>query len=166
MELLETKQEFIEMRAKGYSFEKIALKLGKAKQTLIDWSKELEEEIANRRALELDLLYESFYLYKENRLRMFGELLGKIKEELSSRDLSDVATDKLLDLFLKYENQIKDEIVEPIYRTTKEIKEAKEERELLSGDIDLSKLSEEDLRELLRIQDKMRGASERSLKVG
>ena len=59
MELIDTKERFIEMRAKGYSFDKIALELGKAKQTLIDWSKELQDEIANRKALELEALYET-----------------------------------------------------------------------------------------------------------
>jgi hypothetical protein len=166
MEILETKQRFIELRAKGWSFDKIAIETGKAKQTLIDWSKELEEEIANCKALELELLYESYYLYKENRLRMFGELISRIKEELANRDLSEVPTDKLLDLLLKYENQIKEEIKEPVFKSSQEIEEAREERELLSGDINLSNLSDEDLRDLQRIQDKMRGIPGKALKVG
>jgi len=166
MEILETKQRFIELRAKGYSFDKIAIEMGKSKQVLIDWSKDLEEEIANCKAIELDILYEKYYLYKENRLQMFGELIQNIKKELSNRDLSDVPTDKLLDLFLKYENQIKEDIKEPIFRSSKEIAEAKEERDIMRGDIDLGKLSEEDLRELQRIQDKLRGVSQKSLKVG
>ena len=43
MELLQTKERFIELRAKGWSFDKIAKETGKAKQTLIDWSKELQD---------------------------------------------------------------------------------------------------------------------------
>lgn len=65
MELLETKERFIELRAKGWSFDKIAKEIGKAKQTLIDWSKELQDEIANRKALELEALYETYYLQRE-----------------------------------------------------------------------------------------------------
>ena len=34
MELLQTKERFIELRAKGWSFDKIAKEIGKAKQTL------------------------------------------------------------------------------------------------------------------------------------
>jgi hypothetical protein len=166
MEILETKQKFIELRAKGYSFDKIARELGKSKQVLIDWSKDLEEEIANCKAIELDLLYEKYYLYKENRLQMFGELIQGIKEELSNRDLSDVPTDKLLDLLLKYENQIKEDIKEPIFKSSKEIEEAKEERYLISGDMALESLSDEDLRELERIQSKMKGLNSKALKVG
>lgn len=121
MEVIETKEKFITLRAKGWSFDKIAKELGKAKQTLIDWSKELEGEIANLKAEELEALYETYYLQRENRLQTFGAMLTKIKEEIERRDLSDVSTDKLLDLFLKYNNQVKEEIVEPSYKSSLEI---------------------------------------------
>ena len=132
MELLQTKERFIELRAKGWSFDKIAKEIGKAKQTLIDWSKELQDEIANRKALELEALYETYYLQRESRLQTFGAMLTKIKKEVESRDLSDVPTDKLLDLFLKYNNQVKEEIVEPIYKSSQEIKEDELDKELLN----------------------------------
>lgn len=133
MELIEVKQRFIELRAQGMSFDKIAQELGKAKQTLIDWSKELEEEIANYKALELEALYESYYLLKEARLKQFGGIVNKLTEELQSRDLSDVPTDKLLDLYLKYSDKVKEEIVEPSFKTSEEIRENKIDRELLNG---------------------------------
>jgi restriction endonuclease Mrr len=131
METTELKERFIGLRAKGWSFDKIAKETGKAKQTLIDWSKELQDEIANRKALELEALYESYYLLKENRLQTFGVMLTKIKTEVESRDLSDVPTDKLLELLLKYNSQVKDEIVEPIYKSSQEIIEEIQDRELL-----------------------------------
>jgi hypothetical protein len=131
MELLETKERFIELRAKGYSFDKIAKELGKAKQTLIDWSKDLQDEIANRKALELEALYEKYYLLKESRLETFGGMLTKIKDEVERRDLSDVPTDKLLDLFLKYNSQVKEEVVEPNFKTSTEIDEERRDKNLL-----------------------------------
>ena len=143
MEGIETKERFIELRAKGWSFDKIAKELGKAKQTLIDWSKELEDEIANRKALELETLYETYYLQRESRLQTFGAILTKIKEEVMSRDLSDVPTDKLLDLFLKCNNQIREEIVEPIYKSSQELIEERQDRELLK---ELTTLQSEPLR--------------------
>ena len=145
MEAIETKEIFIELRAKGWSFDKIAKEIGKAKQTLIDWSKELQDEIANRKALELEALYETYYLHRESRLQTFGAMLTKIKKEVESRDLSDVPTDKLLDLFLKYNNQIKEEIVEPIYKSSQEIKEERQDRELLE---ELTTLQTEPVRRL------------------
>jgi restriction endonuclease Mrr len=131
METTELKERFIELRAKGWSFDKIAKETGKAKQTLIDWSKELQDEIGNRKALELEFLYESYYLMRENRLQTFGVMITKIKEEVERRDLSDVPTDKLLELLLKYNAQIKEEIVEPIYKTSTEITEERLDKELL-----------------------------------
>ena len=131
MELLETKEKFIELRAKGHSYDSIAKKLGKAKQTLIDWGKELEEEIANHKALELEALYEKYYLHKENRLQTFGELLGKIKKEIEKRNLSDVSTEKLLELYLKYQAQAKEEVTDPVFKSSKEVEEERADKELL-----------------------------------
>jgi hypothetical protein len=145
METTGIKEQFIELRAKGWSFDKIAKELGKAKQTLIDWSKELQEVIANRKAIELEALYESYYLQKENRLQGFGAMLTKIKEEVERRDLSDIPTDKLLELFLKYNTQVKEEYVEPTYKSSKEIQEDILDRELLEG---LTRLQEEPMRRL------------------
>jgi len=142
---METKERFIELRAKGWSFDKIAKELGKAKQTLINWSKELEDEITNLKALELEALYEKHYLLKENRIETFGAMLTKIKKEVESRDLSDVPTDKLLDLFLKYNNQIREEIVEPIYKSSQELIEERQDRELLE---ELTTLQSKPLRRL------------------
>ena len=145
METTELKERFIELRAKGWSFDKIAKETGKANQTLIDWSKELQDEIGNRKALELEALYESYYLMRENRLQTFGAMLTKIKEEVERRDLSDVPTDKLLELLLKYNSQVKEEIVEPIYKSSQEIKEERQDRELLE---ELTTLQSEPLRRL------------------
>jgi len=131
MEAIEQKEKFIELRAKGYSFDKIAKELGRAKQTLIDWSKELEEEIANLKALELDALYEKYYLHKETRLQAFGELLSKIKKEIEGRSLSDVSTEKLLELYLKYQAQAKEEVTEPVFKSSKEVEDEREDKALL-----------------------------------
>lgn len=131
METVETKTRFIELRAKGYSFDKIAKELGKAKQTLIDWSKDLEEEIANLKALELEALYEEFYLVKEKRIRRLGKILKSIEDELLDRDLSEVATDRLLDLLLKYRAQIEEDLVEPTFKSREEISEEEADRKIL-----------------------------------
>jgi len=113
MEILETKHRFIELRAKGYSFDKIALELNKAKQTLIDWNRELKEEIEIRKATELELIYESYFLLKKSRLQSLGDILLRIETEIGQRSLSTIPTDKLLDIYLKYSNQIKAEL-EPV----------------------------------------------------
>lgn len=133
METLEIKEQFISLRARGWSFDKIAKKLGKSKQALIDWSKELQEEIANLKALELDALYSKYHLHREARLKAFGEMLDKITRELSKRDLSKVETERLLDLLLKYHTLAREEYIEPSFMSSRQIGEERAERETLEG---------------------------------
>lgn len=128
---LEVKEKFIELRAKGWTFDKIAKELHKRKATLIDWSKELESEIANRKAIELELLYEKHYLLKEQRIEKLGNLLNKIINEIENRNLKDIPTNKLFDLFLKYNKEIKEEMIEPVYKSTMEIENERQSYELL-----------------------------------
>lgn len=125
METVKEKQKFVELRARGYSYDKIAKELGKAKQTLIDWGAELRYEIANLKAVELEELYTKYFMLKENRLQTFGELLAKIKQEAVKRDLSDLPTEKLLELLLKYSGRINEEMTEPQYRSTRKIQDEK-----------------------------------------
>ena len=131
MELLETKERFIELRAKGWSFDKISKEIGKAKQTLIDWSKELQDEIANRKALELETLYEKYFLLKEAKIKKYGAILSKITNELESRDFSNVPTGRLLELYLLYFERLSQEVVEPTFKSSQDIKEDKQDRDLL-----------------------------------
>lgn len=125
METNEKKEKFIQLRAKGYSFDKIAKKLKMSKQTLIDWNKEFEEEISNFKAMELELLYEKYYLTREQRLQTFGQMLSRLKDEIDIRNLSEIPTDKLLELFLKYNDKVKDELIEPKFQDSNEMEQKK-----------------------------------------
>lgn len=125
METNEKKEKFIQLRAKGYSFDKIAKKLQMSKQTLIDWNKELEEEISNFKAMELELLYEKYYLTREQRLQTFGQMLSRLKDEIDIRNLSEIPTDKLLELFLKYNDKVKEELIEPKFQDSNEMERKK-----------------------------------------
>lgn len=118
MENHKTKEQFIQLRAQGVSYSNISKEIGKSKQTLIDWGKELEEEIRNLKAIELEAIYEKYFLLKEARLQSFGIITQRIRKEIESRDLSDIPTDKLLDMFLKYNSVIKQETTEPIFNNS------------------------------------------------
>lgn len=96
-----TKDRFVELRAIGWSFERIANELSVSKTTLVSWSKDLSREIANLRALELDAIQKKYLLQKEQRLKFLGELLEKLHQELLSRKMAGVPTDKLIEIFLK-----------------------------------------------------------------
>ena len=129
----ETKLRIVELRAKGTSIQKIASTLGIAKQTVVDVCKELKEEVALHKALRLDELYESAALSVEARISSLSSLLKRIREELDSRSLADVPTEKLVDLLLRTQKELEEARVEPIFKSSQEQAEEKEAREALKS---------------------------------
>jgi hypothetical protein len=131
MDTLDIKERFIELRARGYSYDRISKELGKAKQTLVDWGKDLQEVVAQRRALELEALYESYSLLKEEKIKRYGAILGKITDELQQRDFTKIPTGRLLELYLMYFERLGDEVTEPIFKSSQEIQEEERDRAIL-----------------------------------
>ena len=99
-------KKFIELRGKNWSFNRIAGEIKVSKSTLIKWDKEFTYEIANINQMELEALYEEFKMTKEQRLEYLGKLQKKLIKELEKRDLTDVKTDKLLDMLLKTNDKL------------------------------------------------------------
>lgn len=95
------KEKFVELRARGWSFDRIAKELQVSKQTLMNWSREFSLEIRNRRAIEHEALLEQYELTREGRIEFLGNLVKKLREELASRSLATVSTERLVDLSLK-----------------------------------------------------------------
>ena len=98
MKSLDLKQRFIELRARDESFAAIAKKLNVSKPTLIKWGHELSAELSQAKAIELDALQKQYYASKRHRLIVLGKRLQKVREELDSRDLSDIPTERLVQL--------------------------------------------------------------------
>ncbi len=119
----QTQENFIELRAKNWSFDRIGKELKVSKPTLIAWSREFQLEISNLRALELDSLQEKFALTKMKRLELFGEKLNSLKEELDQRNLTDLSTEKLLEFILKYGSTLKSEEVMVEFRQKEDVTE-------------------------------------------
>ena len=113
----EQKSRFIHLRAKGHSYARIAKELSVSKGTLVNWSTDLEAEVAQARSVELEALQEEYYLLKEGRIRLLGEQLKAIQTEIGKRDLSKVKTDKLMELELRYFGELKGEYVKTGQRT-------------------------------------------------
>jgi len=106
---LDERQQFIELRAKGYSFQKISDELSISKPTLIDWSKDTDtnRDIQNQRTLAVDELQERYAITRRHRIVVFGEFLQKAKDELNNRDMSDIPTDRLITMVIKLSNTLK-----------------------------------------------------------
>lgn len=110
---LEDKAQFIELRALGYSYRTISEKMGISKPTLIGWAKDLDREIKEQRALEMQTLIERHKAGKMARVEGFAKLLDGVNSEIEKRleagALDDVNTDKLLDMSLKLDKKLSEE---------------------------------------------------------
>ena len=109
----EIKQDFINLRAKGHSIRAIASELNLSPQTVLNWEGDFNEEISRLKAVELESLYEQFHLTKKHRLKEIADQLQLIQKELSTRELTDISTDRLLDLNLRYLERAEKEYIEP-----------------------------------------------------
>jgi len=106
MKDLETQQRFVALRSQGWSFARIATELGVSKPTLIKWSRKLQFEIQNARAIELEALQDQLIASRELRARKLAEQLKAVEAELAKRDLSQVSTGRLFTLAEALRRQI------------------------------------------------------------
>lgn len=111
---IEQKQEFVELRAKGYSFAKISEQIKVSKPTLIQWSQDevTFRNIHNLKALYHDELQEQYAITKRHRIAVFGEVLNRVKNELQKRDLSEIPTDKLIAMTIRLSETLKQDEAE------------------------------------------------------
>lgn len=98
MKDLQTKEKFIELRARGLSFNKIAEEIEVSKPTLLKWSSEFSEEIANRRFLASEELLERYQLTKIARMEVFAKTLNLALQEFQVRKFDLLSTKDLLTL--------------------------------------------------------------------
>lgn len=125
------KAQIVKLRAEGASYRTIAKELSIGKQTAIDFCKENDEIIQNAKAEELEAFQEEWKISKEARLESLSQLKLCLWDEISKRNFADVPTDKLITLYLNTTAAIKDEAVEPRFKSTDEQEQDKQDREFL-----------------------------------
>jgi transposase-like protein len=89
-------ERFIELRAQGWSFARIAAELDVSKPTLINWSRQHQHRIRNLQALELEAAAEQCKLSRRHCLESLADDERRLREELACRDLKDISTARLL----------------------------------------------------------------------
>lgn len=113
MSKTDKKKLFIELRAKGLSYAKIAKELSISKSTCSSWEAELKDRIQELQDLQLNELYTLYGMDREARIQRVGEALKDINEALKEKDLKELPADTLLKLKLKYEQELKAEYIQP-----------------------------------------------------
>jgi len=107
-------EKFIELRARGFSYDKIAEETGTSKPTLLKWSREYGNEIGYQQYFELNSLLAQYGLLRKGRVEGVSILLQAVIEEMKKRanteTLSRLPTDKLFSLYLALEERLKEEI--------------------------------------------------------
>lgn len=124
----EVKLRIIELRAEGLSYAKIAEEAKVAKQTAVDIVKERIDEVSTLRAIEMEALFDTRRVNLTGRIEQLSALQTRLREEIASRDLTDVPTDKLITLFLKTSEALKAEVYTPTIQSTEEQAEAARQR--------------------------------------
>jgi len=94
----ESINKFIELRSQGMAYARIAEQTGVAKSTLILWSREYQHLIQNLRTIEWEEFLDRTLASKQQRVHALSEQLRRLEGELGGRELTTVATPKLLSM--------------------------------------------------------------------
>jgi len=82
---IEQKEQFIQLRAKGFSYDKITEQLEVSKNTLLKWNGEFLEEIQEAEFHELDNLLNQYSVHRKKRFEQNCKLLNSVYAELEKR---------------------------------------------------------------------------------
>lgn len=105
----EMRLQFVQMRAEGLSYDKIAAALHISKATCTAWERELRPEVNRLQHESLTALYTAYGMQKEARIKRLGDTLQRIEDALERVDLAAIPPEKLLDYKLKYAQALREE---------------------------------------------------------
>jgi len=91
----DTKSQFLELRAKGWSLSRIAEQLKVSQRTLVDWNRQEHEQIRTLRAIEWEALQEKLLATREQELARLKHELDRLEAELAKRTVEYVSTENL-----------------------------------------------------------------------
>ena len=109
----DTKSQFIELRAKGWSLARIAAHINVSPRTLVDWNRQAQAEIRVLRSLELEALQEKILATHEQELTSLVQHLKRLEEELATRQLNRMETKDLYRLSALVRAEIRKQRLEP-----------------------------------------------------
>lgn len=124
----QTKLQIISLRAEGVSYAKIAKEAKVSKQTAVDVARESRDQIETLQAVELEALFDAHRINLKGRLEQLTTLQRRLLEEIERRDLTDLPTKDLINLYLSTSKNIKEEVFTPQILSTSEQESAATKR--------------------------------------
>lgn len=108
-------KQFLEMRMEGKTNDEIAAELGVSRQTLFNWSKDRNVSDLMRFAhmARLQSIAKKYQLNREAAVEFHGIFLQKCREELETRNLDDLPTEKLWNLFVEVKHNARSKFLSP-----------------------------------------------------
>jgi len=91
----DTKNQFLELRAKGWSLSRIAEQLNIARRTLVTWNRLEYEQIRTLRSIEREALQEKILATHEQELVRLKTELDRLEAELAKRRVEVVSIENL-----------------------------------------------------------------------
>lgn len=110
MKNLDEIKEFITLRAKGWSFDKISKKMDASKPTLIKWNKQFRKEISAMRCEEIRALVEQYKAGKVAQIELMAKKLESVYNTIEGRELWHLSLKEILILKDNLEKNMEREI--------------------------------------------------------
>jgi hypothetical protein len=107
-----SKEKFIQLRAQGFSFDKISKEMGISKPTLIKWNQEYSKEVSNLIFFYSENLIEEFRLLRIHKIESLSCTLNRVLEEISKRSFENVSTKDLISIAFSLEAKLKENVSE------------------------------------------------------
>lgn len=101
----DAKNEVIRLRGLDYSFDAIATKTGAGKPKVMEICSEFDAKISTVRQGQLNATIEDLSYATEQCSDLYRKLISKLHTEISSRDITEVTTDRLSTMLEPYRAQ-------------------------------------------------------------
>lgn len=144
----ETRERFIELRARGRSYAKISEAIKVSKPTLIKWNRQYSDEIEQLQSEELLAMCERFRIARAQRVERFVNMIDRVEEQLGNRDLSGVQTERLLREWIRLMQAVRNELEPERVEVTTRVDPLERWEEIVRQCIDVAEIPAQIARQL------------------
>lgn len=103
-------EKFLGLRSQGMSYRRIADEVAVSVTTLKKWGQQQDTRIQELSSARLATFVETQLMDLESRLKLRGEQILRIRDELAGRDLSKLDDSVLMRIYLRYLDAVQKEV--------------------------------------------------------